>query len=75
MVGLRDAEAFRTKSIELQSVILESLNKAIEARESYATQLDRVRALEAELARLKAWDAEKEQYELKAIGQGAVAYS
>jgi hypothetical protein len=32
MVGLRDAEAFRAKSIELQTVILESLDKAIEAR-------------------------------------------
>jgi hypothetical protein len=32
MVGLRDAEAFRAKSIELQTVVLEALDKAIEAR-------------------------------------------
>jgi hypothetical protein len=74
MVGLRDAEAFRTKSIELQSVVLEALEKAIEARESYAAQSDRIRALEAEVAQLKAWDAEKQRYDLKSIGQGAVAY-
>lgn len=74
MIGLRDAEAFRAKSIELQTVILESLDKAIEARESYAAQLDQIRALEAEVARLKAWDAEKQRYELKAVGQGAFAY-
>jgi hypothetical protein len=74
MVGLRDAEAFRSKSIELQTVILESLDKAIEARESYAAQLDQIRALEAEVARLKAWDAEKQSYELKGIGSGSVAY-
>jgi hypothetical protein len=74
MAGLRDAEAFRAKSIELQSVVLEALDKAIEARESYAAQADRVRALEAEVAQLKAWDAEKQRYDLKPIGHGAVAY-
>jgi len=74
MVGLRDAEAFRAKSIELQSVVLEALDKAIEARESYAMQSDRIRALEAEVAQLKAWDAEKQRYDLKSIGPGAVAY-
>jgi hypothetical protein len=74
MVGLRDAEAFRARSIELQSVVLEAYDKAIEARESYATQSDRIRALETEVTRLKAWDAEKEDYELKKIGDGAVAY-
>jgi hypothetical protein len=74
MVGLRDAETFRAKSIELQGVILEALDKAIEAREAYAAQIDRVRTLEAEVASLKAWDAEKERYELKTVGRGAVAY-
>ena len=57
MVGLRDAEAFRTKSIELRGLILESLDKAIEARETYSTQLDRVRALETEISTLRDWNA------------------
>jgi len=75
MIGLRDAEAFRTKSIELQGIILEALEKGIEAREAYATQLDRVRALEAEVAKLKEWDAEKNHYKLKAVGiGGSLAY-
>lgn len=74
MIGLRDAEAFRAKSIELQSLILEGLEKAIEAREAYSAQIDRVRALETEVANLKAWDAEKSRYELKPIGFGVVAY-
>jgi len=34
MIGLRDAEAFRSKSIELQSAVLEALDKSIEAREA-----------------------------------------
>src|SRR4051812_44278993 len=74
MIGLRDAEAFRSKSIELQGLILESLDNAIESRESYAAQLDRVRALETEVTQLKTWATEKEGYELKPIGRGAVAY-
>jgi hypothetical protein len=74
MIGLRDAEAFRAKSIELQGVVLEALEKAIEARESYAVQADRIRALEAELASLKEWDAEKHRYELKQISGGVTAY-
>jgi hypothetical protein len=74
MIGLRDAEAFRLKSIELQGLILESLDKAIIAREDYATQLDEIRALKAEVADLKAWDAEKQRYELKMFGISAMAY-
>src|SRR5258708_463343 len=65
MVGLRDAEAFRSKSIELQEIILRALDSGIEAREAYSKQLDAIRALEAEVARLKAWGTEKEKYELK----------
>jgi hypothetical protein len=75
MIGLRDAEAFRSKSIELQNLILEALEKGIEAREAYAAQLDRVRALEAEVANLKEWDTEKSHYELKIVGiAGSLAY-
>src|SRR6267154_1614450 len=74
MIGLRDAEAFRSKSIELQGLILEGLEKAIEAREAYSAQIDGVRALEAEMASLKTWDAEKQRYELKGVGVNSVAY-
>jgi hypothetical protein len=74
MIGLRDAEAFRAKSIELQGVVLEALDKAIEAREAYSSQADRIRSLEAEVTHLKNWDAEKQNYELKKVGDNAVAY-
>jgi hypothetical protein len=74
MVGLRDAEAMRSKTIELQGLILEALNQAIEAREAQSAQLDRLRELEAEIVNLKAWDTQKQRYELKQIGVGVVAY-
>jgi hypothetical protein len=74
MIGLRDAEAFRAKSLELQGLILESLDKAIEAREAYAAQLDEIRALKAEIAKFEAWDTEEKRYELKSVGTGATVY-
>jgi hypothetical protein len=74
MIGLRDAEAFRLKSIELQGIILEALEKGIEAREAHSAQLDQVRALEAEVAALKAWGGDKQKYELKPNFGGAVVY-
>jgi hypothetical protein len=51
-----------------------NFSAAIESREAYAAQLDRIRALETEVADLKAWDTEKQGYELKKIGDGTVAY-
>jgi len=74
MVGMRDAEAMRAKSIELQGAILESLSQAIEAREAQSAQLDKIRALETEISRLKAWDTEKQDYELKRLWNGGMTY-
>jgi hypothetical protein len=73
MLELRDQEAFRTKSIELQGLIVDALEKAIAAREAQASQADIIRALEAEVADLKAWGAQEQKYELKNIGGGSVA--
>jgi hypothetical protein len=70
----KDAFIREAKSIELQGVVLDAFENAIEAREAYSTQADRIRALEAEVANLKAWDAEKQHYELKPNYMGAVAY-
>jgi hypothetical protein len=51
----------------LQTVIFESLDKPIEARESYAAQLEHVRALETEVANLKAWGADKERHKMEQV--------
>jgi hypothetical protein len=74
MVGLRDAETFRSKAIDFQGLILESLDKAVQATEAQAAQFDEIRTLKAEMASLKAWEGEKQDYELKKVGDGAVAY-
>jgi hypothetical protein len=68
MMGLRDEEVFRSKSIELLGTVADSLEKAIEAREAYAEQADKIRFLEAKIARLESARVEKAKYELKTLG-------
>ncbi len=68
--ALRDmdnAMARNTAVIELQGQILA-------AQEDYAKLRQTVSALEAEVAQLKAWEAEKAKYELKMLETGAAVY-
>jgi hypothetical protein len=67
MVGLRDAAAFQDKRLEFQSRILDAQNSVFAANEERAALVETVRQLKEEVARLKAWDAEEERYELKVI--------
>ena len=75
MINLRDAEMFQSKAIDLQRAILEAQSSALDARVAHAAQIDRISDLEAEVARLKTWGAEKQEYELKPVTHlGNVAY-
>ena len=75
MIGLRDTAAFQGKAIEFQSKILDSMSSAIAAQEERAALLQKIDALEKEVARLETWEAEKQRYELKDAGGGALAYA
>jgi hypothetical protein len=74
MVGLRDAEAFRLKSIELTGLIMDGQAKLLEAQALQFTHIDRIRSLETEITKMKEWDAEKQNYELKQLWTGAMTY-
>jgi Zn finger protein HypA/HybF involved in hydrogenase expression len=74
MVNLRDSVAFQAKANELQSQISAALADAISAYDAQSTQLQHIRELEEEIGRMKAWEAEKQRYELKDLGWGALAY-
>lgn len=52
---------------------VELQEKIFAAHSAQSALVEHVRGLEAEVARLKAWDAEKQRYELKKWGDGAFA--
>jgi hypothetical protein len=74
LVSIRDFSKLNETVIELQRVIVAAQSDALAAQSDQFSMLERVRDLETEITRLKAWDAEKQKYELKDIGEGAFVY-
>ena len=74
-VDMRDGQMLQAKVIELQTVILTAQSNALTAQQDQFALLDRVRSLETEIAGLKAWDAEKQNYVLSEVAPGAFAYA
>jgi hypothetical protein len=74
MVGLRDAAMIQGKVIELNGIILSAQSSALEANVSQFSLLEQVRGLERDIARLEAWDTEKERYELRQLKPAAFVY-
>jgi hypothetical protein len=72
---LTDTTAIRAKVIEMQTLIMEAQSNAIDAREAHSHLVAQIRDLEQEIHRLKAWDNEKQKYELQSINGGSVAYA
>jgi hypothetical protein len=70
----RDAGLLQAKVIELQGVILSAQGSALASQSAQFALLEQVRALEAEMAKMKAWDSEKSRYELRKFANGAFAY-
>lgn len=67
--GLKDINDTAVRN----AAVVELTEKIFAAQSAQATLIERVRDLEAEMMRLKAWDAEKQRYELKQWGDGAFA--
>lgn len=63
-IGIHDQTIIREKAIELQGKITSAQASAVAAQANQATSLKRVAELEKEVADLKAWDAEKKNYQL-----------
>lgn len=76
MIGLHDAATIQAKIIELNREILSAQASALAANEAQSALLQRVGDLEKEIADMKAWETEREKYELKQVGErGAFAYT
>jgi hypothetical protein len=73
-LSLRDATLLHGKITEMQGEISSALASAITAQTDQMAMLKRVSDLEKEITDLKAWETEKQRYELKAISYGAFAY-
>jgi hypothetical protein len=71
---LHPSGALDAKIRELNSRILEAQSSAFAANDERSALIERIRALEAEVAGLKAWDAEKQNYQLKEVYAGSFAY-
>jgi hypothetical protein len=60
--------------IELQQRILDAQGALHAANTAQSASADRIRDLEQQIVQLKDWETEKEQYELKQVVVGIVAY-
>jgi len=70
----RDARIINKKIVELNTIILSAQQGALASNVAQFALVEEKRKLEAELAGLKAWEAEKQKYELATIAPGVFAY-
>jgi hypothetical protein len=68
-----DAARRNAQAIELQRQILTAQESALAANSAQTALLENIRSLKEEVARLEAWDAEKEKYKLEQVYSGAFA--
>jgi hypothetical protein len=74
LIGLRDTSMIQGKVIELQSQILAAQTSAMSAQSDQFALVERIRALEKQIADLEAWDTEKKRYSLAELCPGVTAY-
>ena len=63
------------KVIELQSAILSAQGSALAANADQAAMVQEVRNLKEDIARIKAWEEQKQRYKLASPWQGCVVYA
>jgi hypothetical protein len=74
MIGLRDSAAFQSKLIEFQTKLLDANNAAFAAQDERSGLIEQIRRLEKEIADLRAWEAERQRYQLIEVGPAAFAH-
>jgi hypothetical protein len=73
IVGLRDSAKLLETTVEFQQQLLSIQKALLDAQTEQATLIQTIRDLEEEVARFKTWETEKQRYELKDLGSGALA--
>ncbi len=64
----------QAKAVELQQIILSAQSGALEAQGAQFALLQRIRSLEEKLTQVKAWETEKQKYQLYKFESGTFAY-
>jgi hypothetical protein len=75
IAGLRDSAKLLENTVELNQKILSVQTALSDAQAEQATLIQTIREHEEEIARFKAWETERQRYELKKVSQiGSTAY-
>lgn len=75
MKGLHDQADIQIKVIDLQSAILDAQSSALAAQSEQLTMIQRINDLEKEIPDVKAWQAEKQRYQLITPWDGCHVYA
>jgi hypothetical protein len=75
LLATRDINAMGSKVAELNSKIIEAQNLIFRIQADRAADIDKIKELEDEVARLNDWNTEKQRYEMRQIASGAFVYS
>lgn len=74
MIGLRDAEVFRAKALEMQAQVLAANAGVLRLQEENLALMQDLHRAEKRLAELEQWAAERERYALTEVGPLSFAY-
>jgi hypothetical protein len=69
--GLKDINDATVRN----AAIIELQERILAAQAAQSTLIEHVRELETEVARLEAWETEKQKYELTDVGNGSLAFA
>jgi hypothetical protein len=75
LLELKTLSEVQAKVIELQSAILSAQDNAFEANAHQTAMIEEIRNLKEEIARVKAWEEEKQRYKLINPFLGTVLYA
>jgi len=75
LLDLKTVSEVRGKVIELQSVILSAQGSAMEANARQSALIEQISALKKEITDIKAWEEEKQRYDLVAPMGSVLVYA
>jgi hypothetical protein len=75
LIDLKTGAEVQAKAIELNQKIIDAQHQIFAANATQTTLVERIRELEKEIAAMKAWDAEKQRYQMASPFTGATVFA